>query len=194
MQNCSKLGDLVCVKVGLHGNRGSGFADAELLKGFWWISLSCWLPVDVSYSSPDAGQIDPTNYGVWSPKSVKPTLILKSVQCTIEYRFWRLALLIRLTRTAGCSLNAVLYFSWFFFQPDEKVKKRKASFTSLSQQIGKGSSDTLVWDIPATTKRTCYWQWIVCRHSHARVSFQCLSRAELKFQGRSHDDCESCPS
>ena len=34
MQNCSKLGDLVCVKVGLHGNRGSGFADAELLKGF----------------------------------------------------------------------------------------------------------------------------------------------------------------
>ena len=34
MQNCSKLGDLVCVKVGLHGNRGKEFADAELFRAW----------------------------------------------------------------------------------------------------------------------------------------------------------------
>ena len=34
LQSCSKLGDLVSVKVGLHGNRGKEFADAELFKAW----------------------------------------------------------------------------------------------------------------------------------------------------------------
>ena len=59
----------------------------------------------------------------------------------------------------------MIFMLIFFFQPDEKAKKKKkTAFANLSLQNGKGSSDTLVWDIGMGSSDTLVWDIPVTTH------------------------------